>query len=184
MWTLECGGVEAVRWGSVESTKMMCQRCNKSQATVHLLDIVPPDGEKRERHLCERCAGEEGFTVQKHESINSILDGFIKQASGTKEKTDMVCPDCGMTFREFRSQGLLGCPRDYDVFERPLRALIERAHDGATHHVGKVPGRLGGEPSAHAKAARLRKQMQDAVEIEDYELAAKLRDRIEEAESS
>ncbi len=161
---------------------MLCQRCNKSQATVHLLDIVPPDGEKRERHVCEQCAAEEGLTVQKHESIGAILDGFIKQSSKDQQSVDEVCPDCGLTFREFRSQGLLGCPRDYEVFSKPLAALIERAHDGATHHIGKVPARLGGEPSVHAKMVRLRRQMQEAVALEDYELAAKLRDRLSEIE--
>ena len=53
---------------------MLCQRCNKTPATVHLTDIVPPDGEKRERHLCERCAAEEGVTVQQPETISTILD--------------------------------------------------------------------------------------------------------------
>lgn len=162
---------------------VLCQRCNKAQATVHLLDIIPPDGDKRERHLCERCAAEEGLTVQKNESINTILDSFIKQSAGTQQVANIACPDCGTTFREFRSQGLLGCPRDYETFGKALGSLIERVHNGATHHIGKTPARLGGEPSLQAKLAKLRREMQEAVELEDYELAARLRDGIKELEA-
>jgi protein arginine kinase activator len=162
---------------------MLCQRCNKSSATVHLLDIVPPDGEKRERHLCERCAAEEGLTVQKQESISTILDSFIKQSAGVQEMSDKTCPTCGITFREFRSAGVLGCAHDYSVFEEPLTSLIERAHDGATHHVGKTPLRFGGEPSKYSKIAKLKREIQEAVDIEDYELAARLRDDMAKLES-
>lgn len=162
---------------------MLCQRCNKAQATVHMLDIIPPGGEKRERHLCERCAAEEGLTAQKNESINTILDSFIKQSAGAQSVANIACPECGTTFREFRSQGLLGCPRDYGVFGKPLASLIERVHNGATHHVGKTPARLGGEPSPQAKLAKLRRRMQEAVDLEDYEVAAQLRDEITEIEN-
>ena len=163
---------------------MLCQNCEKTQASVHLLDIIPPDGEKRERHLCEQCAAEEGVTAQKHESINSILDSFIKHAAGVQKMSDSPCDECGTSFREFRSQGLLGCPRCYDAFEKPLMALIERAHEGATHHVGKSPARLGGEPSIHTRLAKARRQIKDAVEHEDYELAARLRDEMKEIEGA
>jgi protein arginine kinase activator len=163
---------------------MLCQRCSKAQATVHLTDIVPPDAEKRERHLCEQCAAEEGVTVQKPETISTILDGFVKQAAGVQQVADMTCPECGITFREFRSQGILGCPQDYQVFGKALNSLIERAHNGATHHVGKTPSRLGGAPSVHTRIAILRREMREAVDMEDYERAAQLRDQITELETA
>lgn len=164
--------------------KALCQRCNKAQATVHLLDIVPPDGEKRERHLCDPCAAEEGVTAQKQESIGTILEGFIKHSSGMKQMADVACPDCGMTFREFRSHGLLGCPRDYHAFEKHLVPLIERAHEGGTHHVGKVPCDSSEELTGRAKLAKLNRRMKQAIDREDYELAARLRDEIKELEQA
>ena len=160
----------------------LCQRCNKTQATVHLLDISP-SGEKREHHLCEHCANEEGMVAQQHEPINAILDSFLKQASGMQQMADLSCPDCGMTFREFRSNGVLGCPNDYAVFERYLAPLIERAHEGATHHVGKVPTRQREAPSPETELAKFKHRLKDAVESEDYELAARLRDQIKKQET-
>ena len=162
----------------------LCQRCNKAKATVHLTDIVPPDGEKRERHLCERCAREEGLVSQHHESISNILESFVKHASGMSEAPDTKCPNCGMTFREFRSTGLLGCPNDYQVFEKPLTVLIERAHEQATHHVGKTPGQHCGEPTRPIALAKLKREMRESVEEEDYERAARLRDEINKLEQA
>ncbi len=164
---------------------ILCQRCQKAQATVHLTEITQPDGEKQERHLCESCAAEEGLTMQKQESISAILEGLVKHSSGMSHATDVTCPECGLSFREFRSTGLLGCPNDYKAFERQLAPLIERAHDGATHHVGKSPGRLkGASPNVHVTIARLQRSLKEALKIEDYELAAKLRDEIKALESA
>ena len=104
-----------------------------------------------------------------------------------------ACPSCGLTFSEFKTSGHLGCANCYKVFESQISPLIERAHEGATHHVGKVPKRLlGGGASGSAEArsvlgdleARnqrriaLRKQLDDAIRGEQYEVAAKLRDQI------
>lgn len=157
-----------------------CQNCNQAPATVHITDIIPPHGEKRERHLCESCAESEGVTLKQHEPINSILAKFVQQKGGPglKEIADLTCPKCGMSFREFRAQGQLGCPHDYQVFSEYLAPLIERAHGGATQHVGKVPGRLGPTASRQSELFRLQRELNDAVEREDYETAAGLRDQI------
>lgn len=164
---------------------MLCQRCQKAQATVHLTEIVQPDGDKHERHLCERCAAEEGLTMQKQEPISAILEGLVKHSAGMSQADEVTCPQCGLSFRDFRSTGLLGCPNDYKAFASQLAPLIERAHDGATHHVGKSPGRLKGtEPSVHVKIARLQRSLKEALEVEDYERAAQLRDEIKALESA
>ena len=157
-----------------------CQNCNQAPATVHITDIVPPHGEKRERHLCESCAESEGITMKQHEPINTILAKFVqhKVGAGLKEVANLSCPKCGISFREFRAQGQLGCPHDYEVFAEYLTPLIERAHGGAKDHVGKVPQRLGPVVSERAELLRLQRQLDEAVEKEDYEAAAGLRDRI------
>ena len=163
---------------------MKCDNCNKT-ATVHLTEIK--GGKKIEKHLCEQCAAEnEGLPVKSHMPINELLTNFVMAHSGLPQKEQALqCEHCGMTWAEFRQNGLLGCPNDYAAFERELTPLLQRAHDGATHHVGKQPARRGGSGvpmKRHVDVARLRKELQKAVEAEDYERAAKLRDQIKQAE--
>lgn len=172
---------------------MKCDNCNK-QATVHLTEIR--NGKKIEKHLCEQCAAaSEGVPAAKqHTPINELLTNFVMAHSGLSKDMGSTCEHCGVTWSEFRQSGLFGCQHDYDVFEKDLAPLLQRAHEGATHHVGKSPARAtrGGEaaPAAAAPARprkavdlpRLRKELARAVEMEDYERAAKLRDQIREAE--
>ncbi len=157
-----------------------CQNCNEGPATVHITDIVPPHGEKRERHLCEQCAESEGVTMKQHETFNTLLAKFVgqKAAASLKNVANLTCPKCGITFREFRAQGQLGCPHDYEVFSEFMAPLVERAHGGATDHVGKVPQRLGGAANEKTELHNLQRQLDQAVEREDYEAAAELRDKI------
>lgn len=156
---------------------MLCQQCKKQTATVHLTDLVK--GDKRERHLCEECASKEGIAVKQHVSINEVLNSFLMSSSGVQELAKIRCPDCGMSFVEFRSQGLLGCPRDYEVFGDAIGSVVERAQDGKTQHTGKVPGQQVEDPALQERH-RLQRELRDAVEREDYELAARLRDQLGE----
>jgi protein arginine kinase activator len=165
---------------------MKCETCNK-QATVHLTEIK--NGKKIEKHLCEACAAHsEGLTTNKsHMPINELLTKFVESHSlGTAKPVEsQACPQCGITWAEFRQSGLLGCEHDYATFEKEMTPLLQRAHDDAAHHVGKVPTRRGGSGvpmKRTADASKLRKELTRAVETEDYEKAAKLRDQIRQAE--
>ena len=166
---------------------MKCDNCNKA-ATVHLTEIR--NGKKIEKHLCEQCAAQsEGVPTSKgHTPINELLTNFVMAHAGLKNEIGVTCDQCGITWAEFRQHGLFGCPHDYDVFEKDLTPLLQRAHEGATHQTGKVPTR-GGASSGMVKpkkkvvdVAKLRKELARAVESEDYEKAAKLRDQIRLAE--
>src|SRR4051812_30611330 len=120
---------------------MKCENCNK-QATVHLTEIK--GGKKMEKHLCEQCAAQlEGLPV-KSPPINELLTNFVMAHSGMAKEQTQACENCGMTWAEFRQGGLLGCEHDYALFEKDLGPLIQRAHENATHHLGKVPRRRGG----------------------------------------
>jgi len=156
---------------------VVCQVCQQAPATVHVTDIEASNGQRSERHMCEGCAHKEGVTVQQHQPINAILEKLVKHGAGMKELVQATCPACGISFREFRSQGLLGCPNDYKAFEKFLSPLIERAH-GQTHHVGKVPSRAGSVAKKTAERQRLHNLLDEAVGEENYELAAKLRDQL------
>jgi len=163
---------------------VVCQRCNQAQATVHITDTIP---EKRERHLCEDCAEKEGVIIkQKHHTTNEILQQFIKHKVGAAvagELESLACPQCGTTLRDFQTNGQLGCPHDYVVFQNFLMPLIERAHEGATHHVGKVPQTAETLVKRQTGIMRLRRELQEAIEQENYERAARVRDQIRDMET-
>ncbi len=76
----------------------------------------------------------------------------------------------------------MGCPGDYEVFDKMLRPLIEKAHDGNTTHRGKVPSSTPADTKEQMELLNLRQRLEAAVQNEDYELATKLRDEINESE--
>ncbi|MBN2447149.1 MAG: UvrB/UvrC motif-containing protein [Phycisphaerae bacterium] len=164
----------------------LCERCKKAQATFHLTNIEP-DGQKVERHLCENCATEEGLLHVPKPTVNvkDVLDSFVAHMKEQSEVADdLVCGNCGISYLEFRNQGLLGCPQDYDAFREPLMQLIERAQDGATSHIGKTPKSIGTQRTTQQDVRRLKRQLEDAVAAEDYERAADLRDRLRDLEDA
>ena len=148
-------------------------------ATVHLTEIV--NGQKIEKHLCEQCAATEGLTVKSNVPISQLLEDFILQTADSEEP-EPTCEVCGMSFSEFRQQGRLGCPHDYDAFGDALPSLLEKAQNGATEHVGKVPRHSGRDLKRQNAILRLRAQLRGAIAAEDYEQAAGLRDQIKELE--
>ena len=164
---------------------MKCETCGKP-ATVHLTEIK--NGKKVEKHLCEQCAAQsEGLSTKAHMPINELLTNFVMNHTGLQNKPQetLACPQCGITWAEFRQTGLLGCEHDYPTFDKDMTPLLKRAHEDAAHHVGKVPTRRGssGVPIKRTlDADKLRKELARAVETEDYERAARLRDQIRQAE--
>lgn len=156
---------------------MKCEKCGKP-ATVHLTEVL--QGEKIEKHLCEECAQLEGITFSAEVPISQLLEEFILKGGEAQGEQQPVCDVCGMTFKEFRQDGLLGCPNDYEAFAEQLGPMIERAHGGADQHIGKVPHRAGNEEKKQNAILRLRVELKAAIAAEDYERAAALRDQIKE----
>lgn len=156
---------------------MLCDNCQERDAVVHLTRIV--DNAVTQLHLCEKCAAAKGvettLSVPQH-PLGDILQAVQQQAA---EKEDVpVCSFCGSGLRDFRVTGRLGCPHCYDAMESSLRELLRRLH-GSSRHVGKryeapVAHVLEKPDSVHDLRDRLRR----AVEAEQFELAAELRDRI------
>jgi protein arginine kinase activator len=164
---------------------MQCEICKTRTATVHLTEIV--DGQRTESHLCQNCAQKEGVTIKNQLSLNELLSSLIAAHQQTdetagSEKSHRTCPDCGITMEQFRKQALLGCPKDYEVFESDLKEIIEKTQDNNSTHNGKVPVQthISSTSKLEEKSEMddLKKQLSVAVEKEDYELAAKIRDQL------
>lgn len=164
--------------------KRTCDHCDE-EATVH--EVVIKNGAKIEKHLCEQHANDEGIAVHPHAPINELITKFVMSHTGqepgeTTEKTS--CPECAMTWHEFRQHGLLGCGSCYTTFESKLSRVIERAHEGGTHHVGKAPRGAEGLVYREHRITILRKQLSEAIAAEHYERAATLRDALLVADRS
>jgi protein arginine kinase activator len=118
-------------------------------------------------------------------SLSSILQSLIgPHVSADAEKlARLTCPTCGIKYMEFRSDGRLGCPADYDTFRTGLEPILLRIHR-ATRHVGKVPRRRAPSAAGEVGLLELRQRLRQAVEREDYERAAQFRDLIRQKEVS
>lgn len=160
---------------------MTCQRCG-DEATVHLTEKV--EGRLCEIHLCGRCAkkaGLPGNPLGLPPNFDAVIQVLIAKHVGqlVGDLARRRCPNCGTKFMAFRISGRLGCPRDYELFEPGLTPLIRRAH-GTTRHVGKVPRR---KRVAASNRLGLRARLRDAIDREDYEAAATLRDQLRQEDS-
>ncbi len=155
---------------------MTCQRCS-NKASVHLTETV--DGRRREQHLCASCAREAGLALPPEApsfGLEKVVENLILANVGelVGELAAMRCPGCGLGFMQFRAEGRLGCPRDYDIFRKGLLPLIARVQ-GTTRHVGKVPRR---QPKTSHDRLQIRSRLRTAIAQEDFELAARLRDEL------
>lgn len=179
---------------------VLCENCGQREATIHEV-LIDASNTKREKHLCEVCAAGGGPQEPTPESIPAPVSELIGKfmvggPTGTgKAPAGMpTCASCGTTYAKFKQSGLLGCPDCYAAFEQRLGPLIERAHEGGSHHVGKIPkraledsrggGRLDailGDPAERTKRlAELHKALDSAVQGEKYERAAEIKQEIEQ----
>lgn len=167
---------------------MNCQVCKKNAATVHITEIVEfntgADGQPHqlhERHICVPCAEQLNLPqmpLTKKKYAIDIWKLLQQSARRSRQAADLSCPDCGMTLAEFRSRGRLGCPRDYEVFQKQLDPLLHRMHN-SLHHVGRLPGLDDRELERQQNLHELKRQLASAIREEAYESAARLRDEIE-----
>ena len=161
---------------------MLCQNCNRNDASVHLKRIR--NGEYAEIHLCTGCAGAVGAgDITGFSQIGDIF-GSILVSSDTKRLSNKVlrCETCGFSFEDIARTGNPGCPDCYRVFAQKMRPLIHKLHGRAVFK-GNVTGSTDSEPireekSREMKISELQQQLNAAVAEQNFELAAVLRDEI------
>lgn len=170
---------------------MKCQECDKP-ATFHITELA--GGKPQELHLCEEHARQ--YLTQASNSpaapasnMASALAQQIAQQMAVGQTAEelanldqQACPVCGITFYDFRSQGRLGCPNDYQCFQAQLEPLILNVH-GELEHLGKRPARAATGSESRTQLIRLRREMAAAVAQEEYEKASQIRDRIRRIEA-
>jgi protein arginine kinase activator len=159
---------------------MLCDSCGERDAAVHLTTIV--NNEVRQQHLCEKCAAERGVetSVAKDATKHPLGDFLhaVQQQLATGTTDTGRCTFCGATMSDFRATGRWGCSRCYTQFEVSMRELLRRVH-GNSRHGGR--SYQAPQPELDEKATilgELKERLRRAIESEQFELAADLRDRI------
>jgi protein arginine kinase activator len=164
---------------------MNCERCQGNPAVVHITEIK--DNKKRVINLCQKCAVEMqtgGFGFLPQLNLHNFLAGLFsdsKTAFTSLNATGSKCPTCGLMEGQFIATGLLGCGDCYNHFGDSLNPIYRRIH-GTTKHIGKVPARSGSRIKLSREIERLKTKLQESVDREEFEDAAKFRDEIKDFE--
>ncbi len=159
---------------------MLCQDCGKREATVHLTQVI--NNKKVVLNLCQECAEKRGFR-NPLEGVPFPLAEFLAsmltqvQMQKTDKGTEVVCSTCGMSFSDFTKIGRLGCGNCYLAFKNQLKDLLRKVH-GSTQHRGKFPHTTKDVMKPLWEENKLHEELRKAIEDEDFEKAAQIRDRI------
>jgi len=149
-----------------------CQKCGRKPATVFMTTVV---GEELKRtDLCQDCARETG-AVQPSGflSAENLMTGMGQSMTTGLEK----CPACGYPVDSLQKTGRLGCAVCYEKFSVLLVEALTESQKGLTH-LGKRPGRK------LARREDLEEELRQLIQTEQYEEAAKIRDRLAKLKTS
>lgn len=160
---------------------MVCDICGKNEATVHLTEII--NNEVTKLHLCEECAREKASEMEEHFGLAELLAGLADFGVQLEsdETTKVKCHSCGFTFMDFKKVGRLGCGECYETFKKSLTPLLRRIH-GSDQHYGKAPSKAQKGAKVRDDIQELKTRLQKAIQMEEFEEAARLRDQIKELE--
>lgn len=172
---------------------MICEICNKNEATIHIQEIV--NSKKKSLHICQECASKKNGASNLLNGLNlaDILYNISTNIPAPEETPissaeqkvtpapTVMCGKCGWSTVKFSEKGRLGCAECYNVFKDILSLAFKNMHKG-TMHVGKRPGIPSKEADEDTRNAielmKLQKQLEEHILREEFEKAAELRDKI------
>ncbi len=157
---------------------MICQNCNKNDANMHLKRII--NGRAAEVHLCTDCARAlgygEAFSGFGLGLGGALLDILSASKGDNLASNSLACHNCGKTFEEIANDGKMGCAECYSVFYDKLKPSLNRLHGKASYE-GTRPN---GSYNADSYIEELKDALKNAINEQNFELAAQLRDKIQE----
>lgn len=168
---------------------MLCEKCHQREAVVKFTQVI--GNEKNTLNLCKSCAEKQGLSnplIDISKVFGKIIIAILGEniASETDENVKEIeegpgCDRCGLLWSDFKKTGRLGCPYCYEAFMDQLKVLIRRLH-GSNKHIGKQIKK--GKSESRDSMDSLKRKLKKAVENEEYEMAAEIRDHIRERERS
>jgi protein arginine kinase activator len=161
---------------------MMCEDCQKQEATIHFTQVI--NKQQIVLNLCPSCAKRRGFSNPLKNIPFPLADFLTSMVSEAAVRADgrvseQSCPVCGLSYDTFAKTGRLGCGDCFAAFRQPLADLLRRIHGSNLHRGKRQRGGVAAmEPLK--EEARLRDELKRAIETEDFERAAQLRDMIKD----
>jgi protein arginine kinase activator len=188
----------------------LCSKCETHPASVKVVKMQ--QGSAKQFWLCASCAMQEspyssGGTLpnspEPAKTLEDVLAGFLQKvgsegAARPAQDVDSGCGSCGLPWEAYKTSLILGCPDCYHSFASALRTDLRKFH-GAIQHQGRGPTRStaglervvrGAIPGPDQELLdlsqgieELRRQIQLAVDEEDYRRAAELKARMTELQA-
>lgn len=175
---------------------MLCQKCHKKTASVFISSII--NGQETRIYLCDDCVKDYplfNFNFQNPFSIKDVMDKFkidedpsidqekdsLLPVDNDSKEEDVICPNCYSTYNEYKQTVKLGCSRCYEAFEEKLKPVLKNIY-GHEEYIGKIPKKDNSHIYISKEIRILREDLNRAVEQEEYEKAADIRDKIKELE--
>lgn len=160
---------------------MLCDKCKKNNATVHIRSVV--NGVVNEKNLCGYCAANEGYNDVHHNSLAQMLASMLGDTLTINGKDELKrCPNCNSSFSQIAESGKLGCSECYNTFKGELLPYLKRLH-GSTEHVGIIPNKAPLAVKTDTESVEyLRMKLNDLIVEEKFEEAATVRDKIKKLE--
>ncbi|MBQ6019555.1 MAG: UvrB/UvrC motif-containing protein [Clostridia bacterium] len=167
---------------------MLCQNCRRNEASTHIRRIV--NGTAAEYHLCPECADKLGYASPLGglgNGLGELFGSFLGDIPISRLSNRVIrCEKCGCSFDDIVKSGKVGCADCYELYYDKLLPSLRKIH-GQTAHVGKKPRTAAETPQKTAaapdKTAELKQKLAEAVENQNFELAAVLRDEIRRMEA-
>ena len=142
---------------------MKCQNCGKNEATFYYKSNI--NGRVMESHLCPECARQLGLVQDR---LRPMMSSFWDDDDFFTRPFRMLEPLLG----GFGSRLLTEFPEPVDVTQQARRAAEEPREDNL------VQGDEREKLSRQRQRNALETQLRHAVETENFEEAAKLRDQL------
>lgn len=169
---------------------MICENCKQRPATITLTQVK--NGQQITKHYCEICSQQlhqHDHSQNEHVPLQQLFADWFgiptwsaNAPKSQQQEEHLICPNCGVTYKQFLHDGKFNCPTCYDAFRDELPQVMKRLHNGATRHVGKMPGAVNATYKLKQEIEGLRNDMKKAVEEERFEDAATLRDQARKLE--
>lgn len=173
-----------------KSTIALCQDC--FVAYIQGNSVKP----KKEIKINPKAA--DAFVQEMMEFVENLVNQTVKPANPAvkpKQPNKKACPKCNTSILDIGKTGKLGCSYCYEWYKNELQQTLFLSHGTPNSpeqlsHVGKIPKKFKRNPEQRQKEetdkmrlTKLKYKLAQAVEREDYETAAKIRDIVKDVET-